>query len=96
MTLLHSRKFWITVLDALVSIATMGVTLAYANDLQTRGFVLGVIAALQPVIIALINGIATEDAALTAADGVRDAAVATATAAPVVASTGVVTPAQAP
>ena len=51
MTLLHSRKFWITVLDALVSIATMGVTLAYANDLQTRGFVLGVIAALQPVII---------------------------------------------
>jgi hypothetical protein len=79
MIIFHSRKFWITVSDAVVSILTMAATLYLANDLQTRGFVLGVIAALQPVVISLINGIATEDAALTAADGVRDAAITSAT-----------------
>jgi len=58
-----SRKFWIVVSDAIISIATMAITLYLAEDVETRGFVLGVIAALQPVIMALINGIATEDAA---------------------------------
>jgi hypothetical protein len=77
MAIFHSRKFWITVSDAVTSILTMAVTLAFAKDLETRGFVLGVIAALQPVVISLINGIATEDAALTAANAVRDAAVTT-------------------
>jgi hypothetical protein len=77
MQIFKSRKFWITVVDAVVSIATVGVTLAFAKDLETRAFVLGVITALQPVVISLINGIATEDAALTAANAVRDAAVTT-------------------
>lgn len=62
-----SRKFWIATLDAVVSIATMAVTLYLAEDIETRGFVLGVIASLQPVLIALISGIATEDAAAIAA-----------------------------
>jgi hypothetical protein len=74
MAIFHSRKFWVTVADAITSILTMTVTLLLANDLETRGLVLGVIAALQPVVISLINGIATEDAALSAADAVRDAA----------------------
>ena len=62
-----SRKFWITITDAFVSIVTMIVTLYLANDIQTRGLVLGILASLQPVIISLINGIATEDAANVAA-----------------------------
>jgi len=66
-TIFRSRKFWITVSDALISIATMATTLYFADDIETRGFVLGVIAALQPVIIALINGIAVEDSAAMAA-----------------------------
>lgn len=61
--ILKSRKFWLVVVDAVVSIVTMAVTLYLANDVETRAFVLGTIAALQPVVIALINGIATEDAA---------------------------------
>ena len=66
-TIFRSRKFWITVSDALISIATMTTTFYLADDIETRGFVLGVIAALQPVIIALINGIAAEDSAAMAA-----------------------------
>jgi len=66
-TIFRSRKFWITVSDALISIATMATTFYLADDIETRGFVLGVIAALQPVIIALINGIAAEDSAAMAA-----------------------------
>jgi len=45
----------------------MVTTFYFADDIETRGFVLGVIAALQPVIIALINGIAAEDSAAMAA-----------------------------
>jgi len=63
MKIFKSRKFWIVVSDAVVSIITMAATLYLANDIETRGFVLGIITALQPVVIALINGIATEDAA---------------------------------
>jgi len=62
-----SRKFWIAVIDALISIATMATTLYLADDIETRGFILGVIAAVQPVLVAVINGIATEDAAHMAA-----------------------------
>lgn len=81
--LFHSRKFWIVVSDAVTSIITMVVTVIFAHDLETRALILGILTALQPVVIALINGIATEDAALTAANAVRDAAITTA-AAPVV------------
>jgi hypothetical protein len=69
-----SRKFWLTVSDALISIAIAGVTLAFANDVVTKGFILGVIASLQPVFIALINGIATEDAAFMAAEASKEVA----------------------
>jgi hypothetical protein len=65
--LFKSRKFWIAVVDALISIATMAVALYLSPD--NAKFVLGVIASLQPVIYAVINGIATEDAARIAANG---------------------------
>jgi hypothetical protein len=78
MSIFKSRKFWIAVLDAVVSIVTMAVTLYLANDIETRGFVLGILAAVQPVFVALINGIATEDAAAKNADAVKTAASITA------------------
>ena len=70
----QSRKFWIVVFDSVVSIITMIVTILLANDIQTRGLVLGILASLQPVIIALINGIATEDAANVTAEATKSAA----------------------
>ena len=62
-----SRKFWITISDAAFSIATMLVTFWLSNETEIRVLVLGILTILQPVVISLINGIATEDAALIAA-----------------------------
>ena len=84
--ILQSRKFWIVVFDAVVSIITMTVTILLANDIQTRGLILGILASLQPVIIALINGIATEDAANVTADAAKSVAVTNTSGYPPVAS----------
>jgi hypothetical protein len=56
-----SRKFWITVADAVVSISTITVT--GWLDPENAKYVLAVIAALQPAIYALITGITNEDVA---------------------------------
>jgi hypothetical protein len=56
-----SRKFWITIVDVLVSTATYFVAKYTAP--QTGNDVMWLIGAWQPVVIALITGIAVEDAA---------------------------------
>ena len=76
MSIFKSRKFWIVVSDAVVSITTMAVTLYLSQDLETRAFVLGIIAALQSVVKALIDGIAEEDSAKITAFGSVEAALA--------------------
>lgn len=57
--LLHSRKFWLLILDVVVSMATYFITKyaapAAAND------VLYVIGGIQPVFVTLIGAIAYED-----------------------------------
>jgi hypothetical protein len=57
--ILQSRKFWITVVDLVVSTASYFITKYVAP--QTGNDVLWVIGMWQPVIIALITGIAIED-----------------------------------
>jgi hypothetical protein len=59
--ILKSRKFWITVADLVVSTAVYFVTKYVAP--QTGNDILWLIGVWQPVVIALITGIATEDAA---------------------------------
>ncbi len=66
-SIFKSRKFWIVISDAVFSIATMLVTFWLSDQTEIRVLVLGILATLQPVTISLINGIATEDAALIAA-----------------------------
>ncbi|HAQ02988.1 TPA: hypothetical protein DCQ22_03805 [Candidatus Nomurabacteria bacterium] len=61
--LFRSRKFWIAVSDAIFSIVTMLLTFLLSDQTEIRVLVLGVLATLQPIFIAVINGIATEDAA---------------------------------
>ena len=73
-SLLNSRKFWIAICDAMFSIITMVVTFFLSEKIEIRVLVLGILATLQPVFIAVINGIATEDAANVAAFAVSDAA----------------------
>lgn len=57
--LLHSRKFWLLILDVVVSMTTYFITKyaapAAAND------ILYVIGSLQPVFVTLIGAIAVED-----------------------------------
>ena len=57
--LLHSRKFWLLILDVVVSMTTYFITKyaapAAAND------ILYVIGGLQPVFVTLIGAIAVED-----------------------------------
>lgn len=63
MSIFKSRKFWLMVADVVISTATYLVT-AYVNpDLATR--IIWLIGAWQPVVIAVIAGIAVEDAALS-------------------------------
>jgi hypothetical protein len=88
-SILQSRKFWITVSDAVFSVVTMIVTFLLSDKTEIRVLVLGILATLQPVIIALINGIATEDAAVVTAEATKSVAntVATGAAADVLANT---------
>jgi len=59
--LFKSRKFWIMILDAAVSTATYLVT-AFADPAVAEK-VIWVILAWQPVVVAVIIGIAMEDVA---------------------------------
>jgi hypothetical protein len=63
--LFKSRKFWIMVVDLILSTATYFITAYVAPDLAKN--ILWVIGAWQPAVYAVINGIATEDAAKIAA-----------------------------
>lgn len=66
-----SRKFWIMVVDIILSTVVYFVG-QYVSP-QVGEDILWVIAAWQPVIYAVINGIATEDAASIAAGRFNDA-----------------------
>lgn len=57
--LLHSRKFWLLILDTLVSGATYAIT-KYAAP-QAANDALFFIGLLQPVFVALIAAITSED-----------------------------------
>jgi len=59
--LIQSRKFWILMLDVVISLITYFVT-KYASPMYAED-VLFFIGAMQPVFIALIAGIAWEDSA---------------------------------
>ena len=60
-TLLRSRKFLLMVLDEVISTVTYFVTADVSPEIADQ--VIWVIGAWQPVIVALIIGIAVEDAA---------------------------------
>ena len=60
MALLQSRKFWLLILDTIISLAVYFVG-KYAG--VNGEYLLFIIATLQPVFIALIIGITVEDAA---------------------------------
>ncbi len=59
--LLKSRKFWLAILDVVISTATYFLT-AYASPELAKD-VLWLIAAWQPIFITLISAIAAEDIA---------------------------------
>lgn len=63
--LLKSRKFWLAILDVVVSTVTYFVTKYVAPEIGND--VLWLIGAWQPVIVMVIAGIAIEDAAEKAA-----------------------------
>jgi arginyl-tRNA--protein-N-Asp/Glu arginylyltransferase len=69
--ILKSRKFWIAVVDAIASIVSMAITIYFKPDMAA--LMLGVLAAIQPVLYALINGIATEDAAFMQSEAIKQA-----------------------
>lgn len=58
--LLRSRKFWLTILDVVVSLTTYFVA-KYLNP-EVAKDVLTVVASLQPVFVTIIAAIAYEDA----------------------------------
>ena len=60
-SLLKSRKFWLAVLDVIISTAAYFVTKYVAPEIGND--ILWLIGAWQPVIVALIAGIAIEDGA---------------------------------
>ena len=64
-TLLRSRKFWLMVLDVVISTITYFVTAYVSPEIAEQ--IIWVIGAWQPVIVALIVGIAMEDAAVKGA-----------------------------
>lgn len=59
--LFKSRKFWLMVLDVVISTATFFLTKYVSPDLAEN--ILWLIGAWQPVVISVIVGIAVEDAA---------------------------------
>ena len=65
--LLRSRKFWLMVFDVIVSTATFFITKYVNPDLAES--IIWLIGAWQPVIIAVIIGIAVEDAAEKSSGG---------------------------
>ena len=60
-----SRKFWIMIVDIAISTAVYFVTKYVAPE--TGNDIMWLIGSWQPVVYAVINGIATEDAAKIAA-----------------------------
>jgi len=64
-SLLKSRKFWLMILDVVISTITYFVTAYVAPEIAEQ--IIWVIGAWQPVIVALIVGIAVEDAAVKGA-----------------------------
>ena len=65
--LFQSRKFLLALADAILSIVALVLTrLLSPDDVK---FALAIIALLQPVIYAVISGIAKEDAAVKAING---------------------------
>ncbi len=67
--LLQSRKFWLMVLDVVVSVAVYFVG-KYVNPELSKD-ILWVIGLLQPVFVVIIGAIAHEDASLNAANAAR-------------------------
>ena len=63
--LLKSRKFWLAIMDVIISTATYFVTKYVAPEIGND--ILWLIGAWQPVIVMVIAGIAYEDAAQKAA-----------------------------
>ena len=68
--LLKSRKFWLMILDVVISTITYFVT-AYVSP-EVAEQIIWVIGAWQPVIVALIIGIAIEDAAVKGSSTFQD------------------------
>jgi hypothetical protein len=66
-SLAHSRKFWLLVLDAVVS--TLTLVLALVLTPEQLDFALKLIAIYQPIFITIITAIAVEDAALNKSNG---------------------------
>lgn len=62
--LLHSRKFWLVMLDTIISVLGLVVTQFFP---ESKDFVLALIVSIQPAFITLIMGITAEDVALTKA-----------------------------
>jgi len=60
-TLLHSRKFWLMTFDVVISTITFFVS-KYVSPMLAED-ILWLIGAWQPIVIAVIIGIAVEDAA---------------------------------
>jgi len=69
-----SRKLWVGIADAVISIVTLVLTAYLAPD--NVKFALGIIAALQPVVYAIIAGLTTEEAARIAAEATKSVALA--------------------
>jgi hypothetical protein len=59
--ILKSRKFWLMVVDVVISLT--GVLLGWYLAPESAERIMTIIAILQPVVISLIVGIAVEDAA---------------------------------
>lgn len=66
--LIRSRKFWLMMLDVVISTATYFITAAVDPALAEK--ILWLIAAWQPVIVTVIGAIAYEDAANMAASAI--------------------------
>ena len=65
--ILHSRKFWLMIIDLVVSLATYFVTRYAAPEVAQD--VLFLIGALQPVVIAVIASITVQNVAVIKAEG---------------------------
>jgi hypothetical protein len=69
-SLFASRKFWLMILDVIVSTATYFITKYVAPEIGND--IIWLIGSWQPVVIALITGIAVEDAAAIASGDNRN------------------------